>query len=477
MAKSLRLNASLNGFKQILSVVFPLITFPYVSRILGSTEYGRYSFSSAVISFFLLFSGFGISVFGVREGAKIRNEKEKISKLASDLFSLNCVSVFVALLLLFLSIRFNVKLHSYKYLLLIQCSCFFMNLVGMDWVNVVYEDYCYITVRYIVIQLISLILIFIFIKSPEDILLYALIMVCASYGGNLVNIFYVRKYVDLKFSLKIDFRLYLLPLFLLFVNSLATTVYVNSDITLLGFFKSDDDVGVYSFAAKIYNMVKYFINAIMIVSVPRLAYLHENQIEEYDKFLTMIFDILSICIFPMSIGMVMLGKSMIIVAGGTAYISGTSALQVLSISLIFALYSSVHTNCILITNRKEKYCLISTVCSAIINVVLNFLLIQKLGILACAITTVVAEAINYFVQNAFSQKKLHFIYKVRFEHCITIVVGCLLTFLVCFFVSYEGASVFYNAVRIFFCVLFSVALYAIFLILTKNMCIKYFLHK
>lgn len=477
MAKSLRLNAFLNGTKQILSVIFPLITFPYVSRVLGSAEYGRYAFSSAVINYFTLLAGFGISVFGVREGAKIRNAKEKISKLASDLFSLNCISVFVALLLLFLVISFNFKLNSYKYLLLIQCSCFFMNLIGMDWINVVYEDYFYITVRYIFIQLISLVFIFIFIKSPEDTLLYAIITVIASYGGNIVNIFYVRKYIDIRLSFNINLKTYFLPLALLFVNSLATTIYVNSDITMLGFFKSDEDVGVYSFAAKIYNMIKYFINAILMVSVPRLSYLHENQIKEYNKFLTMVLNILTLCVFPLAIGMFMLAKSMIIVAGGIEYIAGTTTLQLLSISLIFALYSSVHTNCILITNRKEKYCLIATVCSALINVTLNFILIHKLGFLGCAITTVIAEAINYVLQSNFSRKKLNFSYKIGFNNFITVIAGSIITFIICKVVSCNDTSIYHNALRIILCILLSVILYFMYLLLTKNKYIKLIFHK
>lgn len=480
MAKSLRLNAFLNATRQCLSILFPLITFPYVSRVLGNAEYGRYAFSSSVLSFFILIGGFGINNYAVREGARIRDDTDAITNFASDLFLINCFTVILALVLLFLACFFSPKLYSYKVLIIIQSFCVILNLVGMEWVNIVYEDFLYTTIRYIVIQIIALILIFLFIRSSFDTWKFCLITVFASYGGNIINLFYSRRYVKVKIRLynAINFKKYFLPLFILFINSFATTVYVSSDITMLGLFMGDADVGVYSFSSKIYNIVKYFINAVMIVTVPRLAYLKEKEPFVYKLYVEKIIDILALFIFPVAVGLCMLGDSIIMVVGGHEYMEGVVSLKILSASLVFALFSSVFTNCILILNRQEKFCLISTIISALVNIVLNILLIPIIGIIGAAITTIIAEGINLIFQILFSMWKADFAYKFRFKEIGSVFFGACITFLSCYLINVfmPTDSVLHSAEKILLCVVISVILYFVFLIISKNDVVLYMLN-
>lgn len=348
--------------------------------------------------------------------------------MASDLFTINIFTSLIAYALVIILINYSSKLYNYKSLIAAQSLCIVLTTIGMDWVNTIYEDFFYITIRYIIIQILALISVFIFVKNQNDTLIYCLILVLGSYGGNLINLVYIRKYVRIKINFKIKINQYIKPLFILFINSLATVIYVNSDITMLGLFYGDYEVGIYSFAAKIYNIIKYFINSVMIVIVPRLAYMRASDEEKYKAFIQKVSNVLLIFLFPIAMGVFGLSKSLIIVAGGEEYLSGNLSLKILAFSLIFALVASVFSNCILIINRLEKRCLISTVTSAFINVLLNLLLIPKIGIIGAAITTVIAEMVNMFIQAYYARKELNIRIHIEVKNKISIILGSIFIF-------------------------------------------------
>lgn len=462
--KSLGVNALLNGVKQCCSIIFPLITFPYISRVLGSNGYGKYSFSNSVTNYFILLAALGIYTYAIREGAKIRDDQKAINRFCSQVFSINVCSAVISLLLLFVMVFFLPKFSGYKAYVFIQSTAIVMAVIGTDWVNGIFEDYFYITVRYIAVQCICLLAMFIFVRRPEDVIPYCIISVLATNGGNLINVFYVRKYVKIRFTFNMDLKRHLLPLLILFVNSIAITIYVNSDITMLGFFESDAQVGVYSFASKIYNLLKQLINAVVVVSVPRIAYIQKNKSEEYGIFINKIFSALNIILLPIIVGMFCMSDSMILFAGGEQYISGDAALKILSVATLFAIYASLFTNCVLIVNRQEKYCLEATIVSAIVNVAMNLLLMPRLGMIGAAITTVLAEFVNCVMQIHFSRTffnwKMLDIESVESCLCGSVAIG-----IICILCNqYFDSSLW----RMISASLISVVVYAVILIVMKN---------
>ena len=205
---------------------------------------------------------------------------------------------------------------------------------------------------------------------------------------------------------------------------------------MLGLFYGNREVGLYSFAAKIYNVIKYFINSIMIVIVPRLAYIKEHDERKYISFIQKTINILTIFLFPIAAGVFGLSKSLIIIAGGNEYLPSNMSLKILAISLIFALVSSVFSNCILIINRLEKRCLISTTISASINVLLNIILIPRIGIVGAAITTVAAEMINMFIQAYYIRKELNIFIQIAPQNKIRIILNSTFVLVVSFIVNH-----------------------------------------
>lgn len=467
--RSLKINALLNVVRQGVTILFPFFTFPYISRILGSTEFGKYNFSNSIVSYFALLAAFGMANFAVREGARIREDRQKFSAFASELFTFNIITTVVSIVLLIIATLSSSKLSSYTVLIFIQSVSILLTTIGLDWVNTVYEDYLYITIRYIVLQIIALILIFLLVKSSSDTVIYCLILLLGSYGGNLVNLVYIRRYVDIKLNWKIQYKKILLPLTILFINSLAVTVYVNSDITILGLFASDHNVGIYSFSTKVYNILKHLINAAIVVTIPRLTAIYGRNKEDYKNQLSEIFNILIIFLIPISVGMVMMSDSIILLIGGEEYLTGESSLRLLSISLIFALLSSVYVNGMLIISRQEKLTLLGTILSAVINVVGNFLLIPKIGMVAAALTTVLAEGINFIIQCYFSKKYVLNTYFFEKSSIICAILGGITTFLVCYYVNsiFLGTTITIVAIRIMLAILLSIFVYLIILILLK----------
>ena len=463
-SKSLKVNVILNAIKQCCAIIFPLITFPYVSRILGKEGFGKYSFSSSIVSYFILLAALGINTYAIREGAKIRDNKRKITKFASQIFSINIFSVIISYVFLLIVLIVSSKIRSYAPYILLLSVTMILSAIGTDWINSIYEDFAYITIRYIIMQFLALILMFTFVKKSIDVPAYCIISVIASSGGNILNVFHVRKYVKYHFTFHLHLKRHFKPLLILFANSLAVSIYVNSDITMLGFYYDDGIVGVYSFASKIYNILKQLVYAIVTVSIPRIAYVLKNKPEQYKSYMNKIFCALIVALFPIIAGTIGMSETIIEIAGGKQYVSGANALTILSIALFFAIIASLFTNCVLIVNKQEDKCLKSTTISAAGNIGLNFILLPLIGIEGAALTTVIAEMINFFLQIKYSAP--FFSYKeLNLKPVASCILGSILIYCICLMCNIYFANIY---IRMIMAIIISAFAYAVILITMKN---------
>ena len=181
--KSIKRNAVLAAAKTLLSLVAPVITFPYITRILSVDALGQYNFSSSVVSYFVLLAGLGISTYAVREGAKIRDDRKEISEFLSEIWVINIISTVIAYVLLILSILFIEKLVSYRMIILIISLNMLFNLYGKQWIYTIVEDFGYITLVQSAFQIIAVCLTFIMIRKPGDVYKYAILNVISSSGA------------------------------------------------------------------------------------------------------------------------------------------------------------------------------------------------------------------------------------------------------------------------------------------------------
>lgn len=432
--RSLKRNATLNIIKQICSILFPMVTFPYASRVLGRYSYGKINFSSSIVSYISMIAALGVTAYATREGARIREDKKSTEQFASEVFSINVISTIVAYIVLLLLILFWNRLDGYTILLLIQSSSILFTTIGTDWINSIYEDYLYPTVRYIICQSIVVILMLALVRDSRDYMLYAFSSVIGSIIANSMNVFYIRRKYDvhIRFTVHLNVRRHFKPIMILFGTSVATLIYINSDVTILGILRDEKEVGLYSVSAKIYSLVKGLINAMMVVAIPRIS----NEIKNGDNksvnhHLGEILDDLLIVVGPACVGLMMLAENIVVLFSGASYAKAYTSLEILSVSLIFATIASYYINVVMIPYRMEKQVLIATITSACINIVLNIVLIPSYGQNAAALTTLISEMIMTVMGVIYSRKKINL--KCT-RSLITGIFGSVVTFIICYVV-------------------------------------------
>lgn len=466
--KSMALNAFLNGLRGVLSLLFPLVTFPYVSRVLSVRGIGKYNFSSSYVSYFILLAGLGISAYAVREGAKYRDNNTKINRFASEVFTINIFSTFISYILLILSLLIFVNLRSYLSCILIFSAQILFTTIGTDWIYTIYEDYAYITIRSIIFQFLSIILLFIFVKKPDDYLNYAAITVFSAVGSNTLNYLHAKKICKIKIIWKFDWKKHIIPILIIFASNVAMTIYVNSDITLLGIMKNNYVVGIYSASSKIYSMVQSFSNAILAVTIPRLSMLYgQRYFLKYKNLLKEVINSMILYIVPAVIGLLLLSRNAVLIISSKKYVSATGSLSILCLALIFSFISTFLTGCVLIPVKREKDVLKGTSVSAFVNIFINLLLIPFFNENAAAFSTVLAEIVMmlFCFHYAWDIVKNIFISKIFFENVFDSLIGSAGICIVCLIVKNLFSNIWLQTILSVF---LSIVIYILILRLLKN---------
>lgn len=467
--RSIKLNAILNVIKQSMSVLFPLITYPYVSRVLGADNLGRYSFSDSIVQIIITLSLIGIPTYAVREGAMIRNKNKKIKDFCSEVFTINVISAILSYIVLIIMVTMVDRFRIENVFILILSVNIMSRCLGRDWLNTIYEDYLYISVRFIIVHIISLILTFMLVKGPDDLLKYVIIMAASELIGNILNIYYTNKKIPCSLKFSKEMIRHLKPILILFCSSVATTIYIRSDIAILGFLRPDSDVGVYTMSSKIYTIVKNIMNAVITVAIPRLSfYLGENFHEdrkEYNKLINNLRNILFLILFPASTGLFCLSSDAMYILGGAEFQRGNISLQILCVALMFAVFGCFFAHAVLIVNRQEKVFFKATVLSALINISLNFIFIPAMGINGAAVTTALSEfcivlycglyARKYYVSDRNKMRKYTF----------TTLVECFLIVGISFGIRKMCNGL---ATRVILTISLSLIAYLFLLIITRN---------
>ncbi len=404
--KSLNLNMLLSAIKGLMSVIFPLITFPYISRVLGVETLGKYNFAVSVIGYIVLLAGLGINQYAVREGARVREDKEKFGKLANQVFTINIFSTIFAYLVLAVLVLVVPKFHDYTALLLILSSQIIFTAFGTEWMYSIYEEYAYITLRSVVFQIISLILMFVFVKTEADVNIYAIITVVSVSGSNVFNYIHAKKYHRVRLTKTPDFKTHLKPVLVLFAMSATVSIYVNSGTTILGFLSGDEAVGIYSVAAKVYTVIKGVFASVVLVSIPRISsYLGGENKEVLRKTVKEIYSTLLTVTMPAVFGVAVLSKEIVLIIANESFIAASPAIIISAVTMFVCLGAYFWGQAILVPFKKENVVLRATITSAIVNVVLNFSLIPLLDEIAPAIATFVSETVA-FVWCALAGRKL-----------------------------------------------------------------------
>lgn len=407
MKNSLKKNFSLNLIKILINLFFPLITFPYISRILLPEGIGRVTYVQSINNYFLLLINLGIPLYGIREIAKVRNNKLEKSKVFSEIFFLNIITTILGVIVYLYFYNSNI-IKNDKEIFLIFSIVLLFNFLSVDWFFQGIEDYQYITIRTVVIKILSALFLFIFVKKSSDIYIYSVIVVFSLIGSNFFNIVRALKLVDLKLK-RLNIKRHLKGILIIFSMSLAISIYTNLDGVMLGSYGSKYSLGLYSAASKIISLVMGIVTSLGAVLLPRISnYIEEKKEEEIKKILEKTFSFLLFLIIPSIIGIYFTVNEIILLFAGKEYLEATTTLKILSLIILFIGFSNFIGMQILYPRGEEKKVFYSVLAGAIINFSLNLYLIPRYYQNGAAFATCVAEFTVVVIQIFLGYKYLKF---------------------------------------------------------------------
>ena len=421
---SLQKNAMLNITYKLSSILFPLITYPYVSRILLADNIGKVSFFSSLTNYMMMVGSLGISTYGIRTIAKVRDNKKKLSVVTKELLSINLAVTCIVSLLLMISIIFIGKFQKNLPLIFISLGQILIAPFSMEWLYAGLEQYEYIAKRSISIKIISLVLIFLFIHKKDDYIVYAAILALGYVGNYVCNFIYSRKFVNYNSKEKLQVRQHLKAVLILFASILAINIYTNVDTVMLGFINDDRSVGLYDIACKGKLVLLSLINAISTVLFPRLSYyLAENDICSYNKVLKKSISTIMGIAIPLSMFFIIEAKDVVIFLGGYDYEDAALCMQILMPILIISGFSNITGNQILLPHGKDISYMKAVISGAIVDVVLNLVFMPKYSLYGAAFATLMAEIVQMLLQLWQAKKFLES--NIDFLELLKITIACI----------------------------------------------------
>ena len=394
MKKSLKINVMMNAVLTMSSFVFPLITFPYISRILLPAGTGKVSFATSLISYFTMFAQLGIPTYGIRACAKVRDDREELTRITQELLIINIIMSVISYIILAGALLFIPKLHEERMLYVIVSSTILLTSIGIEWLYKALEQYTYITIRSIIFKFIALIAMFLLIHSQSDFVIYGGITIFAASASNILNFINIHKYIDLKPVGNYNFKRHFKPIGIFFAMSCTTTVYTNLDTVMLGFMKTDADVGYYNAAVKIKNILVSVVTSIGAVLLPRASYYLEHDMElEFKRITQKALNFVFLVASPLMVYFIIFAKEGISFLSGDAYQGAIIPMQIIMPTILFIGLSNILAIQMLVPLGKERVVLHATIAGALLDVIINTLLIPSYASAGAAIGTLVAEFI------------------------------------------------------------------------------------
>lgn len=397
--KSVKFNFIMNFILTASSFIFPLITFPYVSRILLPEGNGKIAFAASFMSYFSMIAMLGIPTYGIRACAKIRDNKEELSRTVQELVIINIITTAVAYLALIVSMFIVPKFGQYKVLLIINSIGLILNVFGVNWLYSALEQYSYITIRSLVFKVISIILMFIFVHHKSDYVIYAAITVFAGVGSNVLNIINIRKLVLIKPVGHYNFRRHIKPIFTFFAMSVAVSIYINLDTVMLGFMKGDNEVGLYNAAIKIKTILTCLVTSLGTVLLPRMSYfINAAKTDEFKDMTSKALNFVILISLPLTIYFMAYSREVILLLSGSNYLGAVLSMKIITPTIIFIGLTNILGIQVLVPTNREKCVLISVIVGGIVDIILNFICIPKMGAAGTSLATLFAEISVFLVQ-------------------------------------------------------------------------------
>lgn len=403
MARSVRTNYLYNLIYQITAILLPLITMPYVSRVLGPQGVGTNSLTNANTQYFMLLGTLGITMYANKKIATVRENRRKLRQTFWEIFSIQFIGCMISYIIFVLVLGIRSSLGLYY---MLQGFFILSSAIDISWYFVGIEDFKNASIRSFLVKIISVFLIFIFVKDSNDLWQYILINSLTMFIGQFVMWIYVDKSTFSFKSLdKLKLRRHITPILVLFIPQVATQIYTVLDKTMLGVFSPTVEVGYYDQSQKIVRILLTILTSLGTVMMPRIASLiSKNQHDIVKNTLKKSFTIISFLAIPIAFGIMGVSDRFIPMFFGYEYLSVIPLLKISSILVIIIGVGNVFGTQYMIAVGKNKEYTISVCVGAAVNFILNLILIPKFSALGAVIATVSAEFSIALIQLWYSRE-------------------------------------------------------------------------
>ncbi|MDY2980334.1 MAG: flippase [Fusobacterium sp.] len=433
--KSVKLNFILNTTRIFLGAFFILVTTPYITRVLGAENLGKVDYVNSIIQYFILFTALGIPNYGIREIAKTRDNVFDRTKTIIELGIILIITTIIGYVVLFFLLNNINGFKELKTLILIMSTWILFNNIGFEWFYQGIENQVYITIRFIIIRLIVLILMFLFVKNSKDYIIYGIILVLMNSGSNVLNLINIRKYLSFKnITLKkLDLKKHIKPVLIIFAASLSVSIYLQLDVVMLGNV-NEKIVAYYTVPNKLIRLVMILITALGTVLIPRISNcIKNNDMENYKKYVNYSLKYILMISIPSVVGIFLLADNIILIMAGEKFIESILTMRILVFILFIVGIAYFLGFQLLYPHGLEKYYTYSVTIAAIINFIFNYIMIPKYYQNGAAIGTIIAELTGvmlmlYFTRNYL--KEIEFYNLKNLKYFISaIIMGIIILFI------------------------------------------------
>lgn len=426
MAQSVKVNYILNLINTGTQMLFPLITFPYVCRVIEADGIGQINFFQSIISYISLFTCLGIPMYAIREIARDRSDVVQMNRTAMEILLLHSMLTLVGyaivaiLCLTIPQIQVNIPLF------LILSLTIFFTAIGCEWFYQGIEDFKYITIRGLIIKTVSVVLLFIFVKSKTDLLYYGCYTVFGVLGGNIFNFFRLRKYIhreNIIFS-ELHIKRHVKPVLKVFSFSVVTSIYLQLNTVLLGFLKNALAVGYFAAATKVMQMLLTMSACLGSVMMPRASHLiAENKEDEFNRLIQKSYDFTLAIALPMTIGLIFCAPSLITALCGVKFEHSILPSQIIAPIILMVAISNVFGIQVLFPKGKINIVTLCCGIGAVADLTLNLCLIPFFSYIGTSIAYLGAEVATTVSMYFIGRKYIPIIYFKK--SYLTYALGCI----------------------------------------------------
>lgn len=460
--KSIAKNYIYNVSYQILAIILPLITTPYLSRVLGAEKIGIYSYTLSITTYFILFGSLGVAMYGQREIAYVQNNLAKRSKIFFEIFFMRCITLSISLFVFYLTFCVNGQYSLYYKILVLEIIA---NMIDISWYFQGLEEFKKTVTRNIIVKIISVACIFLLVREQSDLDKYFIIYVLSTFLGNGSLWFYLPKFVTRVKMKELEVAKHIKSTIVLFIPQIAIQIYTVLDKTMIGVIISDKtEVGYYEQAQKVIKLLLTLATSLGTVMIPRISATYSNgNINKVKEYMNKSFMFIMMLACPLMFGLMSIATKFVPVFFGAGYDKVVPLLCIISPIIIFIGLSNVIGMQYLLPTKQQNKFTLSVIIGALVNFILNFILIKHYKAIGASIATVMAEFAVTTVQFILVRKEIKFTDTLRLSY--KYIYASMVMFICSIIV---GDFIINNLLSIIVQVIVSVSVYFFVLILVKD---------